>query len=92
MCYDSYIKKFEIVQEPNRNEQDGIFAAIIADICLRNPNQKEAHTKTPGNEKWNIPQFEIAALARCILPAIQRYYESEDSKWEFDEWKLKQEK
>lgn len=81
------------MQESNRNEQGGMLAAIIAEICLRNPKSKGGkHTKTPGNEKWNIPQFEITALARCILPAIQRYYESEDGKREFDEWKLKQEK
>ena len=37
-----------------------------------------------------IPQHEIEALARCLLPKIQRYFESEEGKKEFEEWKKKQ--
>ena len=37
-----------------------------------------------------IPQHEIEALARCLLPEIQKFFESEEGKREFDEWKRRQ--
>ncbi len=39
-----------------------------------------------------IPEHEIEALARCLLPEIQRFFESEEGKREFEEWKRGQEK
>jgi hypothetical protein len=36
-----------------------------------------------------IPAEAIERLARCLLPEIQKYFESEDDKREFEEWKLK---
>ena len=54
--------------------------------------RREAYTKTLHSEKWDIPQFEIDALARCILPAIQKFFETEEGKMKFEEWKKKQEK
>ncbi|MBQ8506219.1 MAG: hypothetical protein IJ466_02145 [Clostridia bacterium] len=39
----------------------------------------------------DIPQHVIEAIARCILPDIQTFYESEEGQREFAEWKLKQE-
>lgn len=38
-----------------------------------------------------IPKYEIEALARCLLPEIQKYFESEKGKREFEEWKRKRE-
>ena len=38
-----------------------------------------------------IPEHEIEALARCLLPEIQKFFESEDGKREFEEWKNQQE-
>ena len=35
----------------------------------------------------NIPQHEIEAIARCILPDILSFYESEEGQKEFAEWK-----
>lgn len=35
----------------------------------------------------NIPQHEIEALARCLLPEIQKFFESPEGKKEFEEWK-----
>ena len=35
----------------------------------------------------NIPQHEIEAIARCIMPDILAYYESEEGQREFSEWK-----
>lgn len=36
-----------------------------------------------------IPQREIEALARCLLPEIQKFFESEEGQHEFAEWKRK---
>ena len=37
-----------------------------------------------------IPKHEIKALARCLLPKIQKFFESEEGKRKFEEWKSKQ--
>ena len=37
-----------------------------------------------------IPKHEIEALARCLLPEIQKFFESEEGKQEFEEWKAQQ--
>ena len=39
-----------------------------------------------------IQKHEIEALARCLLPEIYRFFESDKGKQEFEEWKSKQEK
>lgn len=38
----------------------------------------------------NIPQYKIEAIARCILPDILAFYESEEGQREFVEWKKEQ--
>ena len=38
-----------------------------------------------------IPEYVFKSLARSLLPVIQKYYESEDSKKVFAEWKAKKE-
>jgi hypothetical protein len=40
--------------------------------------------------KSGIPQHEIEALARCLLPDIQRFFESEEGQKEFARWKVSQ--
>ena len=37
-----------------------------------------------------IPRYEIDTLARCLLPEIQRFFESVEGQKEFREWKRKQ--
>ena len=37
-------------------------------------------------EHSGIPQHEIEHIARCILPDILAYYESEEGQREFREW------
>ena len=39
-----------------------------------------------------IPDFEIDSLARALLPAIQRFFETEEGKREFEEWKAEMQK
>lgn len=46
--------------------------------------------KKPVNNS-NIPQHTIEPIARCILPDIIVYYESEEGQREFQEWLAKKE-
>ena len=46
--------------------------------------------KKPINNT-DIPQHQIEAIARCILPDILAFYESEDGQREFSEWKKQRE-
>lgn len=38
----------------------------------------------------DIPQYAIETVARCLLPDIIVYYESEEGQREFAEWKQQQ--
>jgi len=38
----------------------------------------------------HIPQQEIDALARCLLPDIIKFFESPEGQKEFEEWKAQQ--
>jgi len=46
----------------------------------REPSTLEHSTFRP-------PKHEIESFARCIFPAIQAYFESEEGQREFAEWK-----
>ena len=35
----------------------------------------------------NIPDYQFEALARCLLPKIQKYYESEEGKKDLEEYR-----
>ena len=39
----------------------------------------------------DIPQHQIGAIARCIMPDILAFYESEEGQREFAEWKKQRE-
>lgn len=39
----------------------------------------------------NIPEYRIETIARCLLPDILSYYESEEGQREFAEWKAQRE-
>ena len=43
-----------------------------------------------NSENFSIPQHEIEALARCLLPDIQSYFESEEGQRAFAEWEKAQ--
>lgn len=45
-----------------------------------------------ATEKWNIPKHELETLARCFLPDIQTFFESEEGKQEYMAWKEEQAK
>lgn len=40
--------------------------------------------------KSGLPAHQFEALARCLLPEIQKYFESEEGKLEFESWKAEQ--
>ena len=42
------------------------------------------------NTTW-LPDHEIEAIARCLLPDIIAFFETEDGVREFEEWKKQQE-
>lgn len=40
----------------------------------------------------DIPEYEIEKIARCLLPDILAFYNSEDGQKEFKEWLIEREK
>ena len=47
--------------------------------------------KEPNVKKSNaIPDDALEALARCLLPAIRSYFDSDEGQREFAEWKSRQ--
>ena len=42
------------------------------------------------NYGTGVPQYEIDAIARCLLPKIQKFFETAEGRREFEEWKEKQ--
>ena len=44
-----------------------------------------------SKDATEIPEYVFESLARSLLPVIQKYYESEDGKKAFAEWKAKKE-
>ena len=51
-------------------------------------NAEKANIQT-GVDAAEIPEYVFESLARSLLPVIQKYYESEDGKKVFAEWKAK---
>lgn len=62
------------------------------------PSFSEIHKR--GGDKWaerlksfsnpTYPEDEIEALAKCFLPDILDFFESQDGSQEFEEWKREQ--
>ena len=40
-----------------------------------------------SNSGMDIPDYQFEALARCLLPKIQQYYESEEGKKDLAEYR-----
>ena len=38
------------------------------------------------NDEMNIPDYAIERIARCLLPAMQAFFESEEGQREYAEW------
>ena len=43
-----------------------------------------------GRDEYPVPADVIEALARCLLPGIRSYFESDEGMAAFAEWKSKQ--
>lgn len=56
---------------------------------IQNPNNGAENAGSAQNE---IPDFEIDALARCLLPKIQAYFETTEGQAAFEEWKKQHDK
>ena len=46
--------------------------------------------KGKNSDGLNIPDYAIERIARCMLPMLQQYYESEEGQRELAEWKERQ--
>lgn len=46
--------------------------------------------KKPNDYGTGIPYHEVDALARVLLPEIQKFFESEEGQREFQKWKEQQ--
>ena len=68
----------------NRNRKPLTAALHIENLI------KGGDTMKRKKNKSGIPQHEIEALARCLLPDIQRFFESEEGQKEFAKWKKEQ--
>jgi len=51
---------------------------------------KSHRKKSASKNGFNPPKHEIDAFARCILPAIRAYFDTEAGRREFMEWVEKQ--
>ena len=50
-----------------------------------------ARKKKTNDYGTGIPYHEVEALARVLLPEIQKFFESEEGQREFAEWKAQRE-
>lgn len=41
----------------------------------------------PNDIETVIPDFEVDAIARCLLPKIQAFFDSPEGQLAFEEWK-----
>lgn len=56
---------------------------------IRRKDRRMAHKKD-HDYGTGIPRFEMEALARILLPEIQRFYESSEGQAVFEKWKAEQ--
>lgn len=54
--------------------------------------ERDKNAHSPKKAKQEIPDHVIESLARCALPLIQAYFESEEGQREFAVWKGGKEK
>jgi len=47
-------------------------------------------TSAEASETCVAPDYAIDCLARCLLPELQRYFESKEGQTAFAKWKAKQ--
>ena len=86
-----YIKKiWNRMQELLSDKSSGIqpeFRQQLADIAKRIEDLLR-----DNSGECDIPDDLIKEIARCLVPDIIAFFETEESKREFEEWKAEQEK
>ena len=58
----------------------------------RTTRKAKAKPEPIAKGDFNPPKHEIQSFARCILPAIQAYFDTEKGRREFAEWMETQER
>lgn len=53
---------------------------------------KNGKKKKPNDYGTGIPQYEMEALARVLLPEIEKFYASEEGQRRFAQWQAEQAK
>ncbi len=53
------------------------------------PNGKKRGKEQTACPVDGIPDYVFESLARCALPIIQAYYETEEGRKAYEEWKAK---
>ena len=77
-------------QSPTRPGQSRILS-IIDNIIA--PQRREASlTRRKKQYHPKIPDYELESLARCLLPDMQAYFESNEGKRAFAEWQAQRQK
>lgn len=72
-----------------QQRQNGLIRATEA---IRGGPCERRKTNIPNSvDATEIPEYVFESLARSLLLVIQKYYESEDGKKVFAEWKAKKE-
>ena len=79
------------MKKGRRREQRGKYkirrkAAPIGSITVT-----PADPKRTDDEQMVIPDFEIEAMARILLPALRAFYASPEGQAAFEKWKRNQE-
>ena len=72
----------------------GVFACSLRRSNSVSIDLSSSHAKANIQNSMDaaeIPEYVFESLARSLLPVIQKYYESEDGKKVFAEWKAKKE-
>ncbi len=85
-------------QKIKENLQEEIAAFLCSEEYVRSTGVKRLYYRfiykilldTHGT--INLPDHEIEALARCFLPDILAFFESEEGKAEFEAWKAEKAK
>ncbi len=57
---------------------------------IRKKGEKQVGKNAKIIPKSHIPEDEIEALAKCFLPDILEFFESEEGRKEFEQWKREQ--
>lgn len=88
---ETNVWKVEMSQDTKRQVQN---TELWMEIRYKNEG-KDTKRRSITRKRKNttgIPDFEIDSIARAMIPAIQKLFESEEIQKEFEEWKAARQK